>query len=395
MDAIPQRARSRAVITARPRDSVNLLLVCRDPDWSRAVHDAVDDRNVDACDARDAVSRLACTLPGYSHLLLQPQSDDGLFDTLLQLTTEAAGSNTELLLLGGHPTRRPGLNVIHSATPRSVQEALMVAPRSRKKPAPPFKLAEIKAALDGGMISARYQPIVRLSDRRVVALEVLARMDHPDQGTILPDRFIPQIEDAGLAAQLTELITERALTELGTLTSPNRPLIITLNFPLDVILREEAINRLEEQRQAAGIPARLIAIELTESMPVHDFPALRTVLERLRAMGYRAAIDDVSPTVAGLAELLTLPFTTLKLDKDIVTLAGNDPATLAFLRATTDKAHQAGMQVVAEGIETVEAWNLMRAAGVDGVQGFLLARPLPAAAVSVWLDAWERNPGVD
>jgi len=374
---------------------MNLLLVCRDPAWSRAVHDAMDDRNVDACDARDAVSRLACIVPGYSHLLLQPQSDDGLFDTLVQLTTEAAGSNTKLLLLGGHPTRRPRLNVIRSATPRSVQEALMVAPRSRKKPAPPFKLAEIKAALDGGMISARYQPIVRLSDRRPVALEVLARIDHPAQGTILPDRFIPQIEDAGLAARLTELITERALSEIGTLTSPDRPLIITLNFPLDVILRPEAIDRLEAQRQAAGIPAKLIAIELTESMPVHDFPALRTVLERVRAMGYRAAIDDVSPTVSGLAELLTLPFTTLKLDKDIVTLAGNDQATLAFLRATTEKAHQAGMQVVAEGIETVEAWNLMRAAGVDGVQGYLLARPLPAAAVPVWLEAWERNPAVD
>lgn len=395
MDAISRRARNQADLTSGPRDGANLLLVCRDPGWARAVRDAAHDRNVDTCDARDAVSRLSCIMPRYSHLLLQPQSDDGLFDTLLQLTTEAAGSDTKLLLLGGHPTSHPGLNFIHSATPRSVYEALMVAPRSRKKAAPPVKLAEIKAALDAGMISARYQPIVRLSDRRAVALEVLARMDHPDQGTILPDRFIPQIEDAGLAAQLTELITERALTELGTLTSPNRPLIITLNFPLDVILREEAINRLEEQRQAAGIPARLIAIELTESMPVHDFPALRTVLERLRAMGYRAAIDDVSPTVAGLAELLTLPFTTLKLDKDIVTLAGNDPATLAFLRATTDKAHQAGMQVVAEGIETVEAWNLMRAAGVDGVQGFLLARPLPAAAVSVWLDAWERNPGVD
>ncbi len=394
MEAIPQRARNQAAITSGPRGGMNLLLVCRDPDWARAVHDAMDDRNVDACDARGAVSRLACIIPGYSHLLLQPQSDDGLFDTLLQLTTEAAGSDTKLLLLGGHPTRRPGLNVIRSATRRSVQEALMVAPRSRKKP-PPFTLAEIKAALDGGMISARYQPIVRLSDRRPVALEVLARMDHPAQGTILPDRFIPQIEDAGLAARLTELITERALSELGTLTSPDRPLIITLNFPLDVILRPEAIDRLEAQRQAAGIPARLIAIELTESLPVHDFPGLRTVLERIRAMGYHTAIDDVSPTVSGLAELLTLPFTTLKLDKDIVALAGDDQATLAFLRATTDKAHQAGMKVVAEGIETVKAWDLMRAAGVDGIQGDLLARPVPAAAVPVWLDAWERNPTVD
>lgn len=271
----------------------------------------------------------------------------------------------------------------------------MVGPRSRRPQDAPVSLGEIKAALDGGMISARYQPIVRLSDRQPVALEVLARMDHPDQGTVMPDRFIPQIEDAGLAARLTELITERALTELGAFLRQGLSLVVTLNFPLDVIMQTAAIDRLETQRKAAGIPANLISIELTESMPVQDFPALRTVLERIRGLGYRAAIDDVSATVPGLTELLALPFTGLKLDKDIIAQAANDPATLAFLRSTTERAHQAGMIVVAEGIETIEAWRLIRSAGVDGAQGYLLARPLPAAAVPVWIDNWARNPTVD
>lgn len=375
-----------------PLARLNLLLVCRDPSWSRAVHEAMDARNVDACNARDALARLSSTLPGYSHLLLHPHCHDGLFETLRQLTSETAGSETELLILGGAPALSSDLNMIRCATSRSVQEALMMAPRSRRAPETPFNLAELKAALDGGMISARYQPIVCVNDRVPFALEALARLDHPDQGTVLPDRFIPQIEDGGLADRLTELITERAFADLVCPALRDQALRVTVNFPLDVIMRPAAIDRLERQRQSAGIAASRVIIELTESRPVHDFAALRPVLERLRALGYGVAIDDVTPQIPDLAELLALPFTSVKFDKDLVAMAGDDAATLAFLRKTTAQAHQAGMSVVAEGVETIEAWRLMRSIGVDGTQGYLLARPLPAAAVPFWLAAWPDNP---
>lgn len=394
MDCHGHNSAGQAQAGAHARSGLNLLLVCQDPGWSRAVHDAMDAGRVDLCDARAAIARLACQTPTYSHLLLQPHCDDGLFDALFQLTSEAAGSETELLMLGGRPVHRPHLPVISAATSRSVQEALMVGPRSRQSRSRPLDLNELRAALDGGMISARYQPIVRLSDKRPVAVEVLARLDHPDRGTVLPDRFIPQIEDAGLAAQLTELITARAFAELAPLILGARPLVLTLNFPLDVLMRDDAIAALERQRNAAGIPARLVAIELTESMPVQDFDALRRVLERLRTLGYRAAIDDVSPTVPGLRELLMLPFTTLKLDKDFVARSDTDAATMRALRDTIDRAHQASMLVVAEGVETQAGWDLVASLNVDGVQGYLVARPLPAAALPVWLDNWSTNPSV-
>ena len=268
----------------------------------------------------------------------------------------------------------------------------MVGPRSRRPREAPFNLAELQAALNGGMISARYQPIVRMADRQVTALEVLARLDHPDQGTVLPDRFVPQIEDGGLAERLTELITERGLADLASPALRDRGLLITLNFPLDVILRPTAIDRLERQREAAGVAPEHVVLELTESRPVLDFAALRQVLDRVRGLGYRVAIDDVTPAVPGLTQLLELPFTSLKLDKDLVAVAGSDPGTLAFLRETTVRAHGSGMLVIAEGVETIETWRLMRSINVDGAQGYLLARPLPAAAVPVWLDAWPDNP---
>lgn len=375
-----------------PFSRFNLLLVCCDPSWARAVHAVMDARNVAICKAGDALARLTSSRPGYSHLLLHPQCDEGLFDTIRQLTSETAGSTTELLMLGAGSTLSSDLNTIRYATSRSVQEALMMGPRARRAQEAPFNLAELKAALDGGMISARYQPIVGVTDRVPFALEALARLDHPDQGTVLPDRFVPQIEDGGLADRLTELITERAFADLTGPVLRDQSLLVTVNFPLDVMLRPAAIDRLERQRRSACIPASRVILELTESRPVEDFAALLPVLERLRTLGYGVAIDDVTPMVPDLAQLLTLPFTSLKFDKDLVALAGTDSATLAFLRETTARAHQAGMSVVAEGVETIEIWRQMRAIGVDGTQGYLLARPLPAAAVPYWLAAWPDNP---
>jgi EAL domain-containing protein (putative c-di-GMP-specific phosphodiesterase class I) len=365
-----------------------VLLVCRDASWARAVRSACQNDHVTATDARGALRGLAGLAPPYSHLLLQSCCDDGLLDALFLLSSEAAGSDTELILLGDRPAPGHQLTTIRSASPRSVREALMTGPRSTRSTMADLPLDDLRAALDGGRISARYQPIVRIRDRAPIALEVLARLDHPDKGVVLPDRFVPRIEDAGLADRLTEVITARAFAELSTPALRDRDLIVTLNFPLDVILKPEALARLDAQRAAAGIPAHRVAIELTESMPVRDFDSLRLVLNSIRAMGYRAAIDDVSPTVSGLNQLLTLPFTTLKLDKGLITRAADDAATLAFVRETTSRAQAGGMSVVAEGIETVALWDLVAGLGVDGAQGYLLARPLPAAAVAIWLDDW-------
>ena len=129
---------------------------------------------------------------------------------------------------------------------------------------------------------------------------------------------MPQIEDAGLAAELTGLVSARAFADLAGPFLTERGLRMSVNFPLDVLLQPAALDRLEEQRIAAGLAADHIVIELTESRPVDDIPMLRRSLERLRGLGYGAAIDDVGPAVPRLAPLLELPFTSLKLDKDLV-----------------------------------------------------------------------------
>jgi EAL domain-containing protein (putative c-di-GMP-specific phosphodiesterase class I) len=378
---------------ARPAVSrvpyLNLLLVSRSFAWFDAVHGATSKLgrgDVVTCGARDALARLAQTTSHYSHLLVDRNDAEGLIDELAHLVTEVAAPDTDMLMLGAADTRHPRLRVIPAATSRSVLEALMASSPPRGGPA--MDLDELRAALAGPMIETRYQPIVRIADRRPVGLEALVRLNHPEKGTVLPDRFIPQIEDAGLAAELTSLVSARAFADLAGCFLSGRGLRMSLNFPLDVLLNTAALDRLEAQRLAAGIAADRIIIELTESRPVEDFSTLRRSLERLRRLGYGAAIDDVGPAVPRLAPLLELPFTSLKLDKDLVHQVLDSAEVRTFLAATIAQAKAHGLTVVAEGVETDLIWKQMRDLGADEIQGFLAARPLPVAAVPIWWDAW-------
>lgn len=373
-----------------PRNSdIKLLLVSRSAAWYAAVTGATRTLgcgDVAACDARDALARLAGTSTHYSHLLVDRDDADGLLDELADLATEVVAPDTDMLVLGSSGTPHPRIRVIPTATPRSVVEALMANHHPRAQPV--IELAELRAALNGAMIETRYQPIVRIVDRAPVGLEALVRLNHPEKGTLLPDRFVPQLEDAGLAAELTRVVSARAFGDLVGPFLAGRGLRISLNFPLDVLLQPIALDRLEEQRRAAGIAADRIIVELTESRPVEDIPMLRKSLERLRSLGYGAAIDDVGPAVPRLAPLLELPFTSLKLDKELVQQVIESAPIERFLATTIAQAKTHGLSVVAEGVETDAIWERMKQLGADEIQGFLAARPLPVAAVPVWWDSW-------
>jgi EAL domain-containing protein (putative c-di-GMP-specific phosphodiesterase class I) len=374
--------------TSRPVE-ISLLLVSRSVTWARAVRGATRELgggDVLTCDARGALARLAGTASHYTHLLVDQDDAEGLMDELADLATEVAAPDTGMLVLGTAVFRHPRIRAVPTATSRSVAEALMASSQTRDGST--LNLAELTAALHGAMIETRYQPIIRIADRHPVGMEALARLNHPVRGTLLPDRFVPQLEDAGLAAELTGLVSARAFADLAGPFLAGRELRMSVNFPLDVLLQPAALDRLEEQRIAAGLATDYIVIELTESRPVDDIPKLRRSLERLRGLGYGVAIDDVGPAVPRLAPLLELPFTSLKLDKELVQQVDDSAEIRAFLANTIVQAKARGLIVVAEGVETGAIWNRMRDLGADEIQGFLAARPLPVAAVPIWWDAW-------
>ena len=378
----------------RPPHALNLLVVANGGRWPAAVADAISGLGggISACDAQGALARLSDTQKRYSHLLIEPASAGGLIDVLADITSQPAGSRTAMLMLGTPVGAHPRIGVIQFPSRRDIRAALS-EPRNPHAALEGAMLpGELREALASAMIETRYQPIVAMSDGRAYAVEALARLNHPTLGTLSPDRFVPQMEDAGLAAQLTEIMSRQAFADMTGPFLRDLGLRVTVNFPLDVLLAPAALDRLEEQRAAAGIPADRVIVELTESRPVEDIPTLRLSLEWLRTRGYKVAIDDVGPAVPRLTPLLELPFTAIKLDMGLVRQVQENTSVKAFLETTIAAAHLRGMAVIAEGVETVPLWRAMKAMGVDAVQGFLVARPLPVAAVPIWLDAWKANP---
>jgi EAL domain-containing protein (putative c-di-GMP-specific phosphodiesterase class I) len=247
---------------------------------------------------------------------------------------------------------------------------------------------ELLQAISSTMIETLYQPIVRIADRRVIAVEALVRLNHPSHGVLLPERFVPQAEDAGLGPALTKAVSARALGDMAAPGLASSSISVTLNFPLDVLLEPSALALLEAQRQASRVPASRIVVELTESRPVEDLDRLSGAVQSLRDLGYHVAIDDVGPAVPAVDALLQLPFNGLKLDKSVIQADPRNAEAQAFLAKVLAAAKARGMLVVAEGVETEETWQRMQALGVDMVQGFLVAHPMPIGDVPAWIAAW-------
>jgi EAL domain-containing protein (putative c-di-GMP-specific phosphodiesterase class I) len=343
---------------------------------------------VETVSARAAVARLASTGTHLSHVLVDQNGADGMLGTLTALTSESASADVTLLLLGEPETPHPGPGVIPSADRQSIAASLAIRHFPAEQNEPSLPAVELLEVVHGAMIETRYQPIVRLADRAAVAVEVLARLNHPTHGTVTPDWFVQRFEDAGLSFTLTNLVSTRALADLTGPIFRGQGLTMALNYPLKVLSHPEAAGNLDERRASLGLTPDQVQIELTESRPVEDFAELGRSLDHLRALGYRILIDDVGPGVKNLDRLLSLPFTGLKLDKGIVRLIGTQSLGAAFAPRVFEQASARGMTVVAEGVETRDMWDLLRALGVQEAQGYFIARPLPAAAVPVWLDAW-------
>jgi EAL domain-containing protein (putative c-di-GMP-specific phosphodiesterase class I) len=380
----------------QPADQPSLLLLGLSPAWIGAVAREAASLGVQhivaAGTAEEAVLRLAGGSPSVSHLLIQDSFCDALLPQLVDLTAGEAPSRCALVVLGtGDRLTRDrsalAMQFVREHSQGWLQRILAPAPA----PIPRqdrLSMEELREALSGARIQTRYQPIVRMHDSQPVGLEVLARLEHPVRGILPPDLFVPQIEDAGLAWPLTEAVIRRAFEDWGGGRLEAFGLTLAINFPLDVLLIPEALVWLEEQRKACGLSAEHLVIELTESRPVTQIPMLRQAVTTLRGIGYGLAIDDVGPELRDHQALLDLQFTALKLDKELVRESPDSLVASTFLNQTIEAARAANLTIVAEGVEDGDIWRRMAALGVDQAQGFLVARPLPAAAVPLWHRDW-------
>jgi diguanylate cyclase (GGDEF)-like protein/PAS domain S-box-containing protein len=245
-------------------------------------------------------------------------------------------------------------------------------------------VADLREAIERGDIRLLYQPIFSTTDGCPVAVESLARWEHPQRGAISPAVFVPLAEENGLVCALGLAVLEetcRQLAEWDRVLGPAAPARANVNvsaLQLDGSLSGHVSSALRRH----GLDASRLTVEITESALVKDPAAARVVLQELRDLGVELAIDDFGTGYSSLAYLRQLPVTCLKVDRSFVAeLAGGHAEIVAAVIAL---AGSLGLQTVAEGVETAEQAAELARLGATYLQGFQLAQPMSGAVATAW-----------
>jgi diguanylate cyclase (GGDEF)-like protein len=244
-------------------------------------------------------------------------------------------------------------------------------------------MAALRRGIEGGQFQLDYQPVLDLRTGRVSAVEALLRWDHPEQGRLYPQDFIRLAEHSGLITPLTTFAIERALAEWsGSL--PGAPFRIAVNLSPrslnDPVFPAHVRAMLDARRVSPGI----LSLEITENLIMSDPERSIRSLTELHDMGMRIVLDDFGTGYSSLSYLRRFPVDTLKIDQSfIIGLAGGEDE--ALVRSIVGLAHNLKLHVIAEGVETAEVRDRLRALGCDAVQGHFICRPGPADAIAAWL----------
>jgi len=246
---------------------------------------------------------------------------------------------------------------------------------------------DLRAAVAAGDIAVHYQPKADAHTGAVVGVEVLSRWSHPAFGQVSPDEFVAIADHTGTLPALTTQVLETALAQRAAWATAGQPLGLAVNVSVRDLVDPGLPARVAAAMARTGVRAGALTLEITEGSLMEDPERTVAVLRRLSALGVRLSIDDFGTGYSSLAYLRHLPVDEVKIDKSFV-LSDSD-GDRAIIKSTVDIAHSLGLSTVAEGVETLPAWSAVAAAGCDVVQGYLLSRPLPAAAFWRWLLAHE------
>lgn len=256
-----------------------------------------------------------------------------------------------------------------------------------------YATEDLEAAIAGKQFVNYYQPKVELATGRVIGAETLVRWEHPQDGLIMPDRFIPNLEHYGLIDDLTRIVLSEALAQTRIWRKLGWNLQIAINMSTESLSAIRFADFVIGELQKVDIPGSSLLLEVPESILLQDQRGLLDILTRLRLRQIGLSIHDFGTGQASLAELQTLPFGELKIDRSLVRGARVDPALRSRVDAKLGVARQLGIAAAAEGVETRDEWDWLVASGCDLAQGYFIARPMPAADFPGWAAEWEAGQG--
>ncbi|HZZ91196.1 MAG TPA: EAL domain-containing response regulator [Usitatibacter sp.] len=310
-------------------------------------------------------------------------------------------SALEPRLLGGIETmaRAYNLNVLGVITKPVTAKKLesLVAQHGSKPPRrpaaalPSFTRDDLAEGLRRREFVPYFQPKVDVLNGAVKGAEALARWKHPQHGIIRPGAFIRAMEEGGLIDELTLLILWQAASECIRWRAASVDASVAVNVSATSLGSIEFGNQLHETVVEAGLDARHVVLEVTESPGAPDAGALLENLSRLRMRGFGLSIDDYGTGHSSMERLATAPFTELKIDQSFVRLALTHQPSRAMLESGLEMAKKLRITPVAEGIESRVEWDLILSLGCDLAQGYFIQRPTEAGEFQEWVKVSRRN----
>ncbi len=253
--------------------------------------------------------------------------------------------------------------------------------------------ADLGDAVANNELKLEYQPMVDVKTGRIFCAEALVRWCHPTIGQIPPEDFIPLAEQTGAIRPLTLWVIDRALEQVKHWANAGLHLCISINMSVRCLQDRGLPAQVQALVDRHHVDPANVVLEITESAIMSDPMTARRVMRRLSNIGFHLSIDDFGTGYSSLAYLKQLPVDEIKIDKSFVSQMDQDENDAVIVRATIDLAHNLGMKVVAEGVESTDVWDLLEMLGCDTAQGYLIRPPLAGKALADWISSseWHRE----
>jgi len=226
-----------------------------------------------------------------------------------------------------------------------------------------------------------YQPMFDLATLEMTGVEALLRWNHPRRGVVLPDTFIPVLEDTGMIFETGRWVLREACRQAATWHRAGRPFAVSVNVSMRQLESDALVDDVRDALAASGLDPSSLVIEVTETALMRDADATVERLGRLKMLGVRVAIDDFGTGYSSLSYLKRFPVDILKIDRSFIAGIGESSDALAMVHALVQLGRALGLETLAEGIEDARQLERLRAEGCESGQGFFLAKPMDAAAI--------------